>query len=104
MSKVNLKLSIQNAGGFKEKWRLYCLKENSLGLLDRNRPVLFKLGEINLFIYPTCTKGEKKGYDFEDKQLHLWIKYHGLEIKEKGAANKLEFELVIKTIYLYSHF
>jgi hypothetical protein len=96
MSKVNLKLSVQNAGGFKEKWRLYCLKENSLGLLDRNLPVLFKLGEINLFIYPTCTKGEKKGYDFEDKQLHLWIKYHSLEKKEKGSATKLEFELDIE--------
>ena len=69
-----MKLSVQNAGGSKEKWRLYCLKENSLGLLDRNRPVLFKLGEINLFIYPTCTKGEKKGCDFEDKPLQLLTK------------------------------
>ena len=74
MSKVNLKLSVQNARGSKEKWRLYCLKENSLSLLDRNRPVLFKLGEINLFIYPTCTKVEKKGYDFEDKPLQLLTK------------------------------
>ena len=91
-----MKLSVQNARGSKEKWRLYCLKENSLGLLDRNSPVLFKLGEINLFIYPKCTKGEKKGCDFEDKQLHLWIKYHCLEIKEKGVDRKLEFELVIE--------
>jgi len=74
MSKVNLKLSVQNAGGSKEKWRLYCLKENSLGLLVRNSPVLFKLVEINLFIYSSCIKRDKKGCDFEDKQLQLLTK------------------------------